>query len=291
MIIESCTLCPRKCGARRDELHGGGFCKMPSEAKICRAALHFGEEPLISGKNGSGAVFFCGCVLKCKYCQNIEISHSYKGMTVTPEQLCGIMKKLVFDGADNINLVTPTQFCETVIKALMIYKPPVPVIFNCGGYESIDTLRRLEGLIDVYLPDFKYSIPETAEKYSGARDYPLVCLAALKEMYRQTGENLIENGLIKRGVIIRHLVLPGNFENSKGVIDDIFENFGKDAVVSLMAQFTPNGFCLEKELNRRVTGFEYNKVLDYMISKGMVNGFSQQRDSASKKYLPEWDLI
>lgn len=290
MTIESCEICPRKCRAFRDEISGNGFCKMPSEPSVCRAALHFGEEPPISGKNGSGAIFFCGCVLKCKYCQNIDISREYKGKRISADGLCDIMKELEAKGAENINLVTPTQFSHTVISALKSYKPKIPVVYNCGGYERAETLKKLEGLIDVYLPDFKYGIPETAEKYSSAFDYPDVCAAAVREMYRQTGENIIENGVIKKGVIIRHLVLPANTENSLRVIDRIYNEFGKNACVSLMAQFTPNGRCGEKELCRRITTYEYEKVRNYMLSKGMENGFSQSRESATKKYLPQWNL-
>ncbi len=289
-MIKTCTFCPRNCKALRTNKEGFGFCKMPSVPAVCRAALHFGEEPVISGKNGSGAIFFSGCVLKCCYCQNFEISRTYCGRPVTPNELSEMIKKLEAEGAENINLVTPTHFADSCIKALEIYKPSIPVVYNCGGYESVDTLKRLEGLIDVYLPDFKYADKLLSAEFSSAPDYPEKAKSAIAEMYRQTGYTVIKNGIMQSGVLVRHLVLPSALKNSYAVMDEIYDIFGDKAYVSLMRQFTPNGECRESQLDRRVTTYEYEKVKEYMIIKGIVNGFCQDRSSATDEMLPVWDL-
>lgn len=289
-MINECTLCPRNCKALRDIKEGFGFCKMPCLPAVCRAELHFGEEPVISGKRGSGAIFFSGCVLRCEYCQNHEISREYCGVTMDAELLVKTIKRLEGEGAENINFVTPTHFAEEIISALKMYKPGIPVVYNCGGFEKVETLKRLEGLVDVYLPDFKYSDADLALEYSYAPNYPQIAKNAIEEMYRQTGDAIIDNGIMKKGVLVRHLVLPGNLKNSYGVMDEIYNIFGSKAYVSLMSQFTPNGVSDKKELNRRITTYEYEKVREYMLNKGIDKGFCQDRNSATREMLPLWNL-
>ena len=287
-----CRNCPRNCGAVRTQTGGAGFCGLPSSAGVCRAAPHFDEEPCISGTRGSGAIFFCGCVLRCEYCQNIEISRGFCGRTVSPEALSGMMQELEQSGVHNINLVSPTQYAHTVTEALKIRKPSVPVVYNCSGYERVETLRALDGLIDIYLPDYKYALPGPAEKYSLAADYPQTVVAAIGEMLRQTGPARIDaDGLLSRGVMIRHLVLPKNRENSFAVLDSIAVRFGTDIPISLLAQYTPNGCETHAELARRITTLEYERVAEYARSLGFESGYTQQRDSANSRYIPSWDLI
>ena len=212
-----CTLCPRRCGAERTETEGKGFCAMPAGIRVARAALHMWEEPPISGVNGSGTVFFSGCTLRCRYCQNGSISAGGFGKAITAERLREIFEELIARGAHNINLVTPTHFLPWILPALEP-KLPVPVVYNCGGYESVETLRQLEGKVDIYLPDLKYADGELAGRLSAAPDYFPVAVAAIREMFRQTGPCVLEDGLLKRGVVIRHLVLPGQLDNTRRCI-------------------------------------------------------------------------
>lgn len=282
-----CNLCPRRCGVDRSEKTG--FCGMPEGLRIARAALHFWEEPVISGTNGSGTVFFSGCNLRCVYCQNHNISADGFGKEITPQRLREIFEDLIARGAHNINLVTPTHFVPWILPALTP-KLPVPVVYNCGGYESLDILRLLEGKVDIWLPDLKYADDELAGKLSGAKDYFEVAAAAIEEMYRQAGDYIIEDGLLKRGVIIRHLVLPGQLENTKRCIDWVARTFQPGQVLfSLMAQYTPQPGA-EGPLARHVTSGEYRAAVEYMENCGIADGFTQQRTSAKEEYTPPFDL-
>ena len=248
-----CTLCPRRCGV--DRTAGQlGFCRMPDQIHAARAALHYWEEPVISGSYGSGAVFFSGCTMRCAFCQNGVISQENFGKPLSPAGLRAVFERLIDEGCQNINLVTPTHFLPSILPALTP-KLPVPVVYNCGGYESVETLRQLEGLVDIYLPDFKYSDDRLAAKLSAAPDYAETAAAAIREMYRQVGGAVIEDEQMTRGVIIRHLVLPGCIDNSLGVLDWIAETFPKkDVLVSLMSQYVPMGRAKTMPpLDRRIT--------------------------------------
>lgn len=291
--IESCSLCPRRCKAKRlDAVSGEGYCGLPALPAVCRADKHMWEEPDISGTNGSGTIFFSGCVLRCEYCQNSDISRNYCGRSVDADGLVEIIRQLESSGVHNINLVSPTPYYPVIIKALKKYKPCIPVICNTSGYERIETLRALEGLVDIYLPDFKYSQSDTALKYSDAADYPQVALAAIKEMYRQVGSpEHGEDSMMISGVMIRHLILPDNTENSYGVLEAIADNFPEDIYVSLMAQYFPTGNEIHKELSRKITEEEYEKVSNYMLLLGLENGFVQQLESADESYVPDWNMI
>lgn len=284
-----CNQCPRKCNV--DRTRTVGYCKSPEEFRLSRAALHFWEEPCISGKNGSGAIFFSGCNLGCLFCQNYEISHENKGMTVSDDGLIKIFESLIEQGANNINLVNPTHYAERLARVLKKHKPSVPVVYNSSGYESVQTLKMLDGLVDIYLPDFKYIRNDKALKYSRAEDYPEVAMRALEEMYRQRGKTEFdENGIMKKGMIIRHLILPSNTNSSLKILDFINGNF-PNAYVSLMAQYTPcNNLSAVPELNRKITDREYNKVVDYALSLGMDKIFVQSTESADEKFIPDFDF-
>lgn len=284
----NCNICPRKCNAQRERAQG--FCRAPERFKLARAALHFWEEPCISGKNGSGAVFFSGCNLKCVYCQNYEISIGDKGTQISDEELIEIFERLIDEGADNINLVNPTHYAMRLSEVLSKWKCPVPVIYNSSGYESVETLKLLNGIVDIYLPDFKYIRSEKAQRYSRAMDYPNVVKAALKEMRRQQPEDIFENGMMKKGMIIRHLILPQNTNSSLEIIDYIKEHF-ENTYLSLMAQYVPCG-RLEQfpELQRKITKREYEKVVNYACQKGLQRVFVQELGSADKMYIPPFDL-
>lgn len=283
-----CFICPRKCGADRSV--SKGVCGAGDKIKIARAAPHFWEEPCISGYGGSGAVFFSGCNMKCVYCQNYEISSGCFGGEISPERLKEIYKELISEGVHNINLVTPTHFSEEILKTLN--EPlSVPVVYNTSGYDSVGTLRSFEGKIQIYIPDMKYMSASLAQKYSGAPDYPETAEKAIKEMFRQTGEfELDSEGIMKKGVIIRHLMLPGELENTLDVIDWVSSEFDNKVMFSLMSQFTPNVNCKYKELQRRVTREEYEKAVDYMYLAGIENGFVQDFSSATSDYTPSFKL-
>ena len=284
-----CTLCPRRCGIDRTKGQLG-FCGCGNQMRAARAALHFWEEPVISGEHGTGAVFFSGCTLRCLYCQNYEISAENYGLPLSPERLREIFLELIDQGAQSIDLVTPTQFLPDILPALTP-KLPVPVVYNCGGYESVETLRELEGLVDVYLPDLKYSDPVLAGRLSAASDYPEIAKAAILEMYRQTGPCVIEDGLLKRGVLIRHLILPGEIENSLGVIDWIADAFPKGSVlVSLMSQYVPMSRAVQiPPYDRRITKEEYDAVLSWLWFRGLRSGYTQGFEAASLDFVPEFD--
>lgn len=283
-----CTLCPRRCGAERTAEAGGGFCRMPAGLRVARAMLHHWEEPPISGQNGAGTVFFSGCTLGCVYCQNGDISAGGFGKDISAARLREIFEELIAQGAHNIELVTPTHFLPWILPALTP-RLPVPVVYNCGGYERVETLRALEGLVDVYLPDLKYADGALAAELSGAADYFPVACEAIREMFRQVGPYVLEDGLLTRGVVIRHLVLPGYLDNTRRVLDWIAETFAPgDVLVSLMSQYTPTA-NMTGRLARRVTAAEYRAAADYMRNCGITDGFVQERTSAEEAYTPAFD--
>lgn len=291
----ACNLCPRMCGAKRGagEI---GVCGQTDRLKAARAALHFWEEPCISGKEGSGTVFFSGCNLHCVYCQNRSISTGAAGKEITVERLAEIFLELQAKGANNINLVTPGHFVPQIAAALSAAKAEglhLPVVYNTGSYEYAETLKRMEGLVDIYLPDFKYMDNELAERYSHAADYSDVAKAAIAEMVRQTGPVVFEGGseddLLKRGTIVRHLVLPGCGEDSKKIIRYLHETYGDRVYLSIMNQFTPAGLEQYPELNRKVTKKEYEDVVDYAIAIGVECGFIQEGETAKESFIPAFD--
>lgn len=283
----NCNICPKNCNVNRE--NNKGFCGETNTLKIARAALHHFEEPVISGKNGSGAVFFCGCNLKCVYCQNYDISNTINnGTTVSKEELPQIFNSLIAQGAHNINLVTPTHY-SAILSEVLEQKFSVPIVWNSSGYEKKETIKSLENKVQVFLPDFKYADNNLAKNLSGAEDYFDVFKSALDEMLNQTGKPVLENGLIKSGVVVRHLVLPGFLENTKKVIDYISQ-FKDEVLFSLMFQYVPIKELETPSLNRRVKRAEYNEILDYLYKKGIEDGFVQSLSSASKKYIPSFNL-
>ena len=287
--VTACTLCPRNCGAERTATTGKGVCGVGMLPRIARAALHMWEEPCISGTRGSGAIFFSGCNLQCAFCQNEVISHGGQGETVSVERLAEIFRELENQGAHNINLVTATHFVPAVIAALDLYRPNIPIVYNCGGYESVETLRLLEGYVDVYLPDFKYIDSAMARLLSGAPDYPEVARAAIAEMRRQTGPAVYdEDGMMLRGTQIRHLVLPGLTGDTIRLLTLIADEW-PDTPVSLMGQYTPCGRALTiKGMDRRVTKKEYARVLAHMEAIGLP-GYRQALESATDAFVPAFD--
>ncbi|NCB52768.1 MAG: 4Fe-4S cluster-binding domain-containing protein [Clostridia bacterium] len=287
-----CNLCPRNCSALRDEASGSGFCKMGTLPTLARASVHMWEEPCISGTRGSGTVFFSGCSLRCVYCQNYQISAGGFGEPVTPRRLREIFFSLIEKGVHNINLVNPTHFSSAVSEAL-VKNLPVPVVWNSGGYDSVGTLRALEGQVQIYLPDLKYMDSSLAAKYSSAPGYPEAAQKAILEMYRQTGPYALDgDGILQKGVVIRHLVLPENLDNTRRVIGWVSENFAPGEVLfSLMSQYTPAGNVQGfPELTRGLNEEEHSAALDLLMSSGIEDGFFQDRGSASESFIPEFDL-
>ena len=288
MNYHSCHLCPRNCGV--DRTAGQlGFCGQTDQVKIARAAPHFWEEPVLCGESGSGTVFFSGCTMGCVFCQNDEISH--QGLGREAADLRKVFENLIEQGVSNINLVTATQFLPSILPALTP-KLPVPVVYNCGGYESVETLKQLEGLVDIYLPDMKYSSNALAKKLSHAPDYVETASAAILEMYRQVGKVQMENGILKKGMILRHLILPNEIDNALGVLDWVDEHFQPGEILfSLMSQYVPMGRAKTMEgLNRPITEMEYDAVLSYMELLGIEDGFTQEFSSAVEEYIPDWDF-
>lgn len=285
-----CNSCPRKCNIDREEKTG--VCGAPYEYKVARAALHFWEEPCISGEKGSGTVFFSGCSLKCVFCQNFEISRNAFGKEIAEERLVEIFRELEAQGAHNINLVNPTHYSRQLAETLRKYKPSVPVVWNTGGYDSVESLKKLEGLVDIYLADIKYVSESVSKKYSGAEDYFQVATEAVLEMQRQVGKNIFDkNGTMKRGLIIRHLVLPGNVSQAMRVMDWVKENLPEGTVISLMSQYTPCGKAAEyPTINRKLSEREYDMVIDYADKLGFENAFIQEIDSSSEEFIPDFDL-
>lgn len=286
-----CNLCPRRCGALRTESEGSGLCRMPSVPVAARAALHFWEEPPISGTRGSGAIFFSGCPLRCVYCQNASISHEGFGAPLTAGDIRALCLDLAAQGAHNINFVTPTHYAH-ILREVLSEPLPVPVVWNTGGYERVETLRTLDGRVDIYLPDLKYLDRAAAARYSAAPDYPEAATAAIREMARQTGPvQLDEAGLLRRGVVIRHLLLPGRLPAAKAVMDWVAETFRPGEVLfSLMSQYVPMGDLARcPELNRPLRGAEARKAAEYMALLGL-EGFTQEPSAASPNYIPSFDL-
>lgn len=282
-----CSICPRHCNVDRSV--NLGFCQSPDNFRVARAALHFWEEPCISGKEGSGTVFFSGCNLKCVFCQNNEISTENKGVEISDDKLISIFENLISQGANNINLVNPTHYAKRLAKVLSRWKSPVPIVYNSSGYEEVETLKALDGLIDIYLPDLKYIRAEKAMRYSKAADYFEKASAALLEMRRQV-EDKFDGDIMKSGMIIRHLILPQNTNSSIAVLDFIKSNF-PNTFVSLMAQYTPCGDLSEfPEINRKITKREYEKVVNYAFDNSFDKLFIQELSSADKSFIPKFDF-
>lgn len=282
-----CSICPRHCNVDRSV--NLGFCQSPDNFRVARAALHFWEEPCISGKKGSGTVFFSGCNLKCVFCQNNEISAENKGVEISDDKLISIFENLISQGANNINLVNPTHYAKRLAKVLGRWKSPVPIVYNSSGYEEVETLKMLDGLIDIYLPDLKYIRAEKAMRYSKAADYFEKASAALLEMRRQV-EDKFDGDIMKSGMIIRHLILPQNTNSSIAVLDFIKSNFS-NTFVSLMAQYTPCGDLSEfPEINRKITKREYEKVVNYALDNSFDKLFIQELSSADKSFIPKFDF-
>ncbi len=291
---KTCNICPRHCNV--DRKVETGYCAVPEQPKVAKAFLHMWEEPCISGTRGSGTIFFVGCNLKCVYCQNFHISQENFGKLVTLERLKEIVKELVSKGAHNINLVNPSHYIESIYYAIRELKETgeltVPVVYNSNGYETVETLKTLEGVIDVYLPDLKYSTGEASLKYSKAKDYPEVSKKAVLEMYRQVGSPVLDDdGIIRKGLIIRHLILPGHTKESINVLDWINNNLPKSVYVSLMSQYTPF-YAAEKypEINRPITRKEYEKVVNHLYRLGLEEGYVQERQSSDIQYIPDFNL-
>ena len=291
-MSEKCFLCPRKCGVDRSsgEL---GFCRCSDLPLVARAAAHFGEEPCISGSCGSGTVFFSGCNMQCVFCQNRDISFDMHGKEVSVARLAAIFAELEDSGVHNLNLVTPTHFTDKIVEALKIAKPKIPVVWNSSAYESIETLKMLEGFIQVYMPDLKYTSADAAFRFSSARDYPSVAKSAILEMFRQTGNFSIDSeGLLKRGVLIRHLILPDSLDDAFDVIDWVSESFPKNAVLfSLMSQFVPLADKAKyPALARSLSREEFERAQSYLSLSRIENGYFQELSSATKELIPSFDL-
>lgn len=291
-LLEKCELCPRRCGINR--LNGEiGFCKSGKDVKLARADLHFWEEPCISGSNGSGTVFFSNCNLNCVFCQNHCISQDNLGKEVSIERLSEIFLNLQKKGANNINLVTPTHYIPQIIEALKLSKKTglnIPILYNTNGYDSVDALRALDGLIDVYLPDLKYFNNKYSVKYSKAPEYFQNATKAIDEMIRQVGfPKFDENGIIQKGVIIRHLMLPGLLFDSKKVIDYIYATYGESAYISIMNQYTPMHKAYEyPEINKKLSDSHYDSLINYALNLGIKNGFIQESGTNSEDFVPDF---
>ncbi len=285
-----CNLCPRRCDAVRTSETGEGYCRAGTAPRIARAALHFWEEPCISGARGSGTVFFSHCTLGCKYCQNYSISHDGYGKTVTAQRLADIFRDLCDQGAHNINLVTGTPYWPAIREALDIYRPPVPVVWNTGGYERLETIRSMMGYVDIFLPDLKHVSPRLSALCAEAPDYFEYASEAVQEMCEQAGQPVYdENGIMQSGVIIRHLILPGCTSDSMRVLDFIAEELPRGTPVSLMRQYTPIPQCMVKGLDRRITEREYERVYAHLQMLGL-DGYTQEKSSAEREYTPPFDL-
>ncbi len=290
---ENCLLCPRKCGINR-RTGQTGVCGVSSEIKVARAALHYWEEPCISGKRGSGAVFFSGCSLHCVFCQNREISDGKEGKVISKERLSDIFIEIADKGANNINLVTPGQYIPDIVWAVNDAKSrgmKLPIIYNTSGYENVTELKLLEGIVDVYLPDFKYMDSTLSARYSRAKDYPSVAKQALSEMVRQQPEVVIDDatGLIQKGVIVRQLLLPGHVNDAKAVLKYLYDTYRDHVYISMMSQFTPIALKDYPEINRTVTKREYERLVNYALEIGITNAFIQEGDVAKDSFIPAFD--
>ncbi len=287
-----CNLCPRNCKADRDN-GVAGYCGMTSDIYIAREALHMWEEPCISGERGSGAIFFTGCPLRCIFCQNRYIALGKRGYKVSVDELADSMLRLQSENANNINLVTPTHYVKQIVMAIEKSKNlglKIPIVYNTGSYENVDTIKMLEGLVDIYLPDLKYLDSDLAKNYSNAPDYPMVAKKAIEEMYRQCPNVVMnEKGIMQKGMIVRHLCLPGSYKDSKDIVKYLHETYNDDIYISIMNQYTPlpqvKGI---KNLERKLTTYEYNKVIDYAIEIGVVKAFMQTGETAMESFIPEF---
>ena len=292
--LKQCEICPHKCKVNR--INGEiGRCNSGKKVKIALYSTHKFEEPCISGKKGSGTIFFSNCNLNCIYCQNYEISQLGKGREIEIEELANIMIKQQNRGVENINLVTPTSYVVQIIEAIKIAKDKglkIPIVYNTNGYENVETLKLLDGFIDIYLPDFKYYYSKLGEKYSKVKNYFNITVNAIQEMYRQVGKPQInDEGIIQKGVIIRHLVLPNHIENSKKILKWIKENMNDNVYVSIMAQYFPTYKAKENDkLNRKLTKEEYEEIIDYMYSINLSNGYMQDLGDHEEEYVPKWDV-
>lgn len=293
-LIKKCEVCPHRCKIDRTK-NQIGRCKSKDTVKVAIASIHKFEEPCISGRNGSGTVFFSNCNLLCEFCQNYEISQQGLGKEISVERLAEIFIEQQLRGAENINLVSPTSYAVQIIEAIKIAKSKglkIPIIYNTNGYENVETIKLLNGYIDVYLPDLKYAEKDLAKKYSKIENYFEIATSAIKEMYRQVGENEYdENGIIKAGIIIRHLILPNHTENSKKVLKWIAENMPKNITVSVMAQYFPTYKAKEiKDINRKITKYEYQKIENYLYSLDLENGYIQEMGNNEEIYVPKWEI-
>lgn len=290
---EKCNICPFNCNVNREN-NNLGVCKIGGKIKVSYVSTHMWEEPCISGTKGSATIFFTGCNLRCVFCQNHKISRQdSQGKEITEEELANIFLEKQKEGVHNINLVSPTPYAKYIKQAIKIAKDKglnIPIVYNSNGYENVESIKSLEGLIDVYLPDFKYADDELAKKYSSALNYKLNCIKVIKEMYRQVGNAKFDkNGIIQKGIIIRHLVLPNNIENSKKVLVEIANNIDKNVYISLMGQYIPQDKSKEyEELNRKITKEEYEEVIDYFFEVGLQNGFVQELEAASEEFVPDF---
>ncbi len=286
----NCNICPRKCEINRRT--SKGFCGQSEKIRVSKVMLHHYEEPLISGdenSKGSGAIFFTGCNLKCCFCQNFPISHNNQGKNISTKKLAHIFKKLERKGAHNINLVTPSHFSEQIIDAFKIYKPQIPIVWNSNGYETKETIEKLKDLVDVYLVDLKYMDNNLSKKYSKAPNYVEYATEAIKQMKKNQPKDIIINGLMKKGLIIRHLILPTHTSDSIRCLDFICENIGSDSIVSIMSQYEPRyNAVMFKELNRKITPLEYKRVVNHALKLNMTNCFTQDLTSADSKYTPKF---
>ena len=292
-MLEKCTICPHKCGINRTK--NIGKCKSTDKIKIALYSIHDFEEPCISGEKGSGTIFFSNCNMRCVYCQNYEISQQGLGKEITIENLADIMVKQQEKGVENINLVTPTSYALHIIEAIKLAKKKglkIPIVYNTNGYENIETLKLLEGYIDIYLPDLKYYYNELGKRYSNVENYFDIATKAIQEMYRQVGTpKLDENGIMKKGLMIRHLILPNQIENSKKILKWIEENLDNNVYVSVMAQYFPTYKAKElDELNRKLTKQEYKEVENYLYGLKLENGYIQELGEHEEEFVPKWDI-
>ena len=293
-ILKKCTLCPRECGINRYEKPG--FCLADNKIRVARADLHMWEEPPISGEKGSGTVFFSGCNLRCVFCQNYDISRENFGKEISVERLAEIFIELQEKGANNINLVTPTHFIDDIVKALNLSRRmglKLPIVYNTSSYEKVESLKKLDGIIDIYLPDFKYMDSALSARYSNAENYSEVAKKAIAEMVRQVGAPQFDEktDLMTKGVLVRHLVLPGQTADSKKIIKYLYDTYGDDIFISIMRQYTPFGKLEDyPEINRKITDEEYDEVVDFAVDIGVENGFLQDEEAASESFIPKFNL-
>lgn len=287
--MDKCKICPVECGANRTT--GVGYCGQSQKMKIAKYYLHAFEEPPISGTNGSGTVFFCGCSLKCVFCQNYDLSRSKTGKEISPQELADIFKKLEDLGAHNINLVTPAHFVKQIVEAFKIYRPKVPVVYNTHSYEKVETLKIIDPYVDVYLPDLKFYSPDLAKRYTGKSDYFDVATKAISFMMNSKKTVFSSDGLLKQGVVVRHMIMPLGVKDSKAILDWFAKNKQGGAHISLMGQYTPFGEKnLYPELSRPITKREYQRVYEHLLSLGITDYFAQELGSSSESFIPKWDF-